>query len=250
MLTPCVDVQRRDWGELQAIEGYRVTGPPGVESLGRGLVSRRVLFERLSAAGHGGVALVCGAAGSGKSVLVRSWVEGEGPGRTAWVSVERGERDAQRFWLSVIDALAGAVDAVEPPGPSPSFRGDMLVDRLLSGLGSLEEPVVLVIDDVHELDSADALAWLELFLTRLPSQLLVVLVTREEPRLGLHRLRLAGELTELRDPDLRFSVDEARALLGAAGIELSDAAPGIAVRANRGVGGRAAPGGDLTGPAS
>ncbi len=81
---------------------------------------------------------------------------------------------------------------------------------------------MLVVDDVHELSSAEALAWLELFLARLPSQLLVVLVTREEPRLGLHRLRLAGELTELRDPDLRFSVEEARALIGAAGIELVD----------------------------
>jgi LuxR family maltose regulon positive regulatory protein len=182
-----------------------------------------VPFELLSAAGTTGVALVCGAAGSGKSVLVRSWAETEGPGgRTAWVAVERGERDAQRFWLSVIDALAAVVDTVVQPGPSPSFRGDMVIDRLLSALGSLEEPVVLVIDDVHELHSAEALAWLELLLARLPSQLLVVLVTREEPRLGLHRLRLAGELTELRDPDLRFSVEETRALLAAAGIQLSD----------------------------
>ena len=80
----------------------------------------------------------------------------------------------------------------------------------------------MVIDDLHELDWEDALAWLEMLLTRLPAQLRVVLATREEPALGLHRLRLAGELTELRGPDLRFSLDETRALLRASGITLSD----------------------------
>jgi LuxR family transcriptional regulator, maltose regulon positive regulatory protein len=80
----------------------------------------------------------------------------------------------------------------------------------------------LVIDDLHELDSDDALAWLEMLLTRLPAHMRVVLATREEPALGLHRLRLAGELTELRGPELRFSPDETRSLFRAGGIALSD----------------------------
>ena len=53
-----------------------------------------------------------------------------------------------------------------------------MVERLLSDLASLEEPIVLVIDDLHELGSADALRWLELFLARLPPQVRVVLATR------------------------------------------------------------------------
>ena len=78
---------------------------PVAGSAVRGLVPRQPLFERLSAAGPGGVVLVCASAGSGKTVLLRSWVDAEGLAeRVAWVSVERGERDAQRFWLSVIDA--------------------------------------------------------------------------------------------------------------------------------------------------
>ena len=81
---------------------------------------------------------------------------------------------------------------------------------------------MLVIDDLHELDSEDALGWLEMLLARLPPPLRVVLATREEPALGLHRLRLAGELTELRGSDLRFSLDESRSLLRAGGITLSD----------------------------
>ena len=199
-------------------------GSRGSAAPGRALVARSALFERLSAAGVGSAVLVCAPAGSGKSVLVRSWAEAEGlQDRTAWVSVERGERDEQRLWLSVIDALAPVVPSVERVRPSPGFRGPAVVERLLSELDALEEPVVLVIDDLHELRSPEALAWLEVVLMRMPAQLLVVLATREDPRLGLHRLRLAGELIELRGSDLAFSVAETRELLAASGIGLSDA---------------------------
>ena len=124
----------------------------------------------------------------------------------------------------LIDALADAAgdEVIERVSPAPSFTGAVVVERLLAQLERLEEPLVLVIDDLHELDSEDALGWLEMLLTRLPTRLRVVLATREEPALGLHRLRLAGELTELRGPDLRFSLDESRALLRAGGITLSD----------------------------
>ena len=132
----------------------------------RGLVPRRLLFDRLSAAGPGEVILVCAPAGSGKTVLLRSWVESAGlADRVAWVSVERGERDAQRFWLSVIDALAAAVGEdglVERVAATPAFGGEAVVERLLSDLHLLEQPVVLVIDDLHELRSAEALRLLEL----------------------------------------------------------------------------------------
>ncbi len=97
-----------------------------------------------------------------------------------------------------------------------------MLERLLAQLERLEEPLALVIDDLHELDSDDALVWLEMLLRRLPARLRVVLATREEPALGLHRLRLVGELTEVRGPDLRFSLDETRSLLRVSGITLSD----------------------------
>jgi LuxR family maltose regulon positive regulatory protein len=182
-----------------------------------------VLFERLSAAAPGTVTLVCAPAGSGKTVLLRSWAA-ETNAAVAWVTVERGERDAQRFWLQLIDALADAAgdELVERVSPVPQFAGALVVERFLGQLQRLDEPLVLVIDDLHELDSDDALGWLGMLLTRLPSSLRVVLATREEPALGLHRLRLTGGLAELRGPDLLFSLDEARALLRASGITLSD----------------------------
>ncbi len=91
-------------------------------------------------------------------------------------------------------------------------------------LASLEQTAWLVIDDVHELRSSAALQQLELLLMRSPPRLKVVLLTPHDMRLGLHRSRLQGGLTEIRETDLRFSLDEARALFEAAGVQLSTSA--------------------------
>ena len=121
-------------------------------------------------------------------------------------------------------ATAGANAFVEKLAPSPDFDGEAVVDRLVSELGSLEGAVVLVIDDLHELRSREARAQLETLLARRPPLLRVILATRHDPQLGLHRLRLTGELVEIRDSDLRFTREEAGELLTTAGIELSDKA--------------------------
>ena len=186
------------------------------------MIRRGVLLDRLSAAAPG-VTLVCAPAGSGKTMLVRSWIESAAlTDGTGWVSVERDEHDAQRFWLAVNAALADAGGIVQRVDPAPSFRGDALVEKLLGDLGALEDPAALVIDDLHELRSTGALRWLEDFLAAVPSQLRVFLLSREDPGLGLHRLRLAGRLTEIRDADLRFTPEEAQTLFRDANLALSD----------------------------
>jgi LuxR family maltose regulon positive regulatory protein len=86
-----------------------------------------------------------------------------------------------------------------------------------------------VIDDLHELGSAEARQQLELLVMRAVPELRFVLVTRHDVRLGLHRLRLEGELTEIRADDLRFSDAEARELLAAAGVRLADPALSLLV---------------------
>jgi LuxR family maltose regulon positive regulatory protein len=160
--------------------------------------------------------------------LLRSWI-GE-PGlveRAAWVVVRDEGRDPQRFWVSVADALrdtAAASVLVRPLTAAPDLDGWAVVERLLADLGSLRDRVWLVVDDVHELASADALQQLELLVLRAPPQLRFVLATRHDIRLGLHRLRLEGELTEIRAADLRFTLEEARALFEAAGVRLADEA--------------------------
>ena len=189
-------------------------------------IARRALFERLSAGSPAGVTLVSAPAGSGKTVLLRSWVDDSGlADRVVWVTVDRDERDPQRFWLEVVGKLhaAGSAGAnVEKLTPSPDFDGEAVVERLVSALSSLTDLLVLVIDDLQELRSPQALAQLELLVGRRPPLLRVVLATRRDPQLGLHRLRLAGELTEVRASNLRFSLDETRELLAASGVALSD----------------------------
>jgi LuxR family transcriptional regulator, maltose regulon positive regulatory protein len=206
-----------------------VAGPSAAPAVRDGVVSRAGLFERLGTAGR--VAEVSAPAGSGKTLLLCSWIAGAGLAeRTAWVAVQGEERDPQRFWLSVFGALrdtAAGSKLVRPLTAAPDLDGWAAVERLLTDLGGLADRVWLVIDDVQELRSAEALRQLELLIMRSPPELRFVLATRRDLRLGLHRLRLAGELTEIRAADLRFTLDEARALFEAAGITLSDPALGL-----------------------
>jgi LuxR family maltose regulon positive regulatory protein len=198
------------------------------------VVARRRLFATLGRA-ESGATLLSASAGSGKTVLLRSWIEDAGlQDRAAWVTVERDEQDVQRFWLSVVGELRRAgreTASFEKLAPTPQFDADADVARLLSQLRSLEEPVVLVVDDLHELHSPQALAQVERLLAQRPPLLRIVLSTRHDPRLGLHRLRVAGELTEIRAADLRFTVEETRELLASSGIVLSD--DGLAVLHDR-----------------
>jgi LuxR family transcriptional regulator, maltose regulon positive regulatory protein len=190
------------------------------------LVARPALFELLSASAGGGVTLVSAPAGSGKTVLLRSWIEHAGLAAcAAWVSVDRGERDAQRFWRSVVQRLRevdGLESLIRTVTPTPDVEAAAIVQHLIAQLASLEQPVVLVIDDLHELHSPKAIEQLELLLVRRPSCLHVVLASRHDPQLGLHRLRLAGQLTEMRESELRFALGETRQLLAEAGIVLSE----------------------------
>jgi LuxR family transcriptional regulator, maltose regulon positive regulatory protein len=189
-------------------------------------VCRPALFARLTGAGR--VTVLSAPAGSGKTVLLRSWIAEEDLAeRAAWVPVHGEERDPQRFLISVADALRDTVPGsklVRPLTATPDMDGWAIVEWLLQDLHSLPDPVWLVIDDLHELRSAHALRQLELLVMRAPTELRFVLASRRDPQLGLHRLRLEGELTEIRAADLRFTPDESRGLLEAAGVRLSDQA--------------------------
>jgi len=128
------------------------------------VVSRPGLWERLGASPR--VMVVSAPAGSGKTVLLRSWVGEAGMAeRAAWVPVGRDERDPQRFWLSVLDALretsAGSV-LVRGLTAAPDLDGWEIVERLLKDLAPLDERLWVVIDDLHELGSDQARRQLEL----------------------------------------------------------------------------------------
>ena len=204
-------------------------GSAAAPAIRDGAVSRPGLSGLLAQAGR--VTVVSAPAGSGKTRLLRSWVgDPDLAERAAWVPVQGEERDPQRFWLSVLGALRATTTGsklVRPLTAAPGLDGWAVVERLLTDLGGLEDRVWLVIDDLHELPSAEALRQLELLVMRSPAALRFVLASRHDLQLGLHRLRLEGELTEIRAADLRFTLEEARALFEAAGIALSGSALGL-----------------------
>lgn len=204
---------------------------------GRGrIIPRRSLFMRLKAGER--VTLVSAPAGSGKSTLVRSWFAHEGlVERIAWVTVGRGHFDSQTFWLSVVHAFRSTysgAQSVRDFTPTPDLSGWGMLNRLLDDLSQLTDKTWLVIDDLHELNETDLIQELEQFIKDAPASLRLVLLSRNDPKLGLHRLRLEGDLTEIRQDELRFSVAEARALLDAAGISVSDDALKVLVDVTEG----------------
>jgi LuxR family maltose regulon positive regulatory protein len=142
------------------------------------------------------------------------------------VQVRRDQRDAQDFWLALLGAVrhaSGTTGGTEPPAATLDFNGRATVDRVLAELADHHGRLILVIDDLHELNFPDAFTQLTWLLTNLPPGVHAVLATRRDLRLGLHQLRLAGELAEIRAADLCFTEQETRELLAASGIALSEA---------------------------
>ena len=179
--------------------------------------------------------MISAVAGSGKTTLVRSWIDEEGlHDQVAWPVVGPDDRDPLRLWPAVLDAVRGTIPGsalARALTPAPDLDGWGIAERLLTDLAPLADRIWLVIDHVHELDSTEVLRQLELLMMRAPSPLRFVLVTRRDVRLGLHRLRLDSELTEIRTADLRFTLEEARELFASAGVVLPE--PSLALLLDR-----------------
>jgi LuxR family maltose regulon positive regulatory protein len=187
------------------------------------LISRHDLVAMLDRAVLKRVTIIAAPAGSGKTSLLRAWAERAGQERRiAFISVPPGQHDAQLFWLALLGAVRTATGGAEPPPPAPGFNGQVMVDTVRSELAKSGGPFVLLIDDLHELNSAAAAEQLTALLLSLPPGVHAVVASRRDPPLRLHQLRLAGELAEIRAAQLRFTENETRELLAAAGITLPD----------------------------
>ncbi|MEY9929779.1 LuxR family maltose regulon positive regulatory protein [Catenulispora sp. GP43] len=199
-------------------------------------VLRGALFDQLSSASR--IAEVSAPVGSGKTTLLRSWIETSGlTDRTAYVSVSGQARDPQRFWLAVVDALRTTTAGSALVGPlhaAPDLDGWAVVEQVLSDLGTLRDRTWLILDDLHELAGTQTLRQLRLLILRAPAELRFVLATRHDLRLGLHRLRLDGEVTEIRASSLHFTLEETSALFEAAGVHMSENAVGLLHRRTEG----------------
>src|SRR5215468_8790551 len=200
---------------------FHVPGPPP------GFVPRQRLVEALGDGLARGRVLVCAPAGSGKTALLADWCRGGGR-PVAWLGLDAGDSDPARFWRYAVAAL----DRVRPGlagrvGPPPPGSSDGLVTALINELAADPGPdeVLLVLDDYHLVDSEPVHESVAFLLENPPPGLRVVISGRADPPLPLARLRARGQLAELRAADLRFTGEEAAALLGeAAGPGLPEAA--------------------------
>ncbi|MER7487817.1 AAA family ATPase, partial [Streptomyces sp. NPDC126497] len=182
--------------------------------------------------------LVNGAAGAGKTLLVADWAERlDGALPVAWLTTEATGDGPGMFWAYLLRALH-AVGVPLPDGigfPADADRvSPALQARLAAGLSGRERPVVLVLDEFDRVTAPEIAGQLEFVLHHAGPGLRLVLVSRTEPLLPLHRYRAAGELTEIRGAELAFTPDEAAVLLELHGLRLPPAAVRALVERTRG----------------
>src|SRR5579862_6882627 len=125
------------------------------------MIDRGDLLAALDLAAARKVTIISAPAGSGKTSLIRAWAGRPGhQHQLAVVPVQRGQQDAQLFWLALLDAVrqaTGAASGAEPAAATPDFNARAMVDRVLSELAEAPGDLTLVIDDLHELTSLAAL---------------------------------------------------------------------------------------------
>ena len=167
--------------------------------------------------------VVTGPPGAGKTTLMSSWLRTRHPaGAVAWLAVQRGDTRAPHFWSEVMDAVAaGGQTGLSTLVSDQPIGAEGFVPAFANAVGRLRAPLALILDDFHELRAPEVTEQLDMLLRHPPANLHVVIVSRSDPQLSLHRLRLEGSLTELRSSELAFTLDESAEMFELAGLSLT-----------------------------
>ena len=191
------------------------------------LLTRSGLLERLEAGASKRLTVVVGSAGAGKSVLLSSWAATRQAGVTSWLSCDEADADPVRFWAGFIEAPRAVApgfgaEAAELLAMDGAMSADVTAS-IANDAARLPAGSAIVVDDFHAA-AAGAGGNITDLVERWPAETAqLVLASRADPPLRLHRLRLSGELCEIRDRDLYFSLAESRDLLANFGVEVAAA---------------------------
>ena len=204
-------------GPRFALAKFRPTTLPAT------LVTRSALHGRLEAGASQRLTVVVGSAGAGKSVLLSSWAAARPAGVTSWLSCDEADADPVRFWAGFIEAPRAVApgfgtDAAELLAMDGAMSADVTAS-IANDAARLPAGSAIVVDDFPASASAKSMTDL---VERWPAKTAqLVLASRVDPPLRLHRLRLSGELCELRDRDLYLSLSESQALLANFGVNIA-----------------------------
>ena len=200
-----------------------------VPAIGAQLVHRAALLDALSEGRRRKVTLLSAPAGWGKTTVLAQWTQRAGEDQPfGWLSVDSSDNDPVWFWMYVIAALQKVspgvgVRALELLAMSADPE-QVVLPTLLNDLDTITTPMVLILDDYHQVVNRAVHEQLAFFISRLPANLHLVLSTRSDPLLPLARLRASGDLAEVRTDDLRFGASETHHLLNKVlGLDLRDA---------------------------
>ncbi|MEU7981931.1 LuxR C-terminal-related transcriptional regulator [Micromonospora sp. NPDC049081] len=243
--------QQHDSAEVPAgppLLASRLTPPAPPEPM----LWRPRLSARLDAGAAGTLTLVRAAAGWGKTTILTAWARAADEDPPAWVQVEAGD-SGERLWAYLTAALRGTAEppphappdalpgappagrpgasAAQPSAAQPSAAQPSVVpvrseqlEALAATLAARERPVRLVVDDLHRVTDPAVLTGLEFLLRHADGRLRLIAAARTDLPPALHRLRLAGDLTEIGPDELAFTTDEVADLLVAHGVPLPAAA--------------------------
>lgn len=220
------DIANRDPGRASRVVLEAKLHPPVLHPEH---ITRPRLRQRLDEGIARKLTLVSAAAGFGKSTLLAEWCAHDvAERRHAWLSLDEWDNDPVVFWTYILHALrrvepscfGEGLEALERPGASLTR---LILPHILNDLWSIDEPIALILDDFHEITNPECHNALDFFLRRMPPSLHLVIASRADPSLRLPVWRALGDLNELRAADLRFSDQEAEALLnGQLGLGLAD----------------------------
>ena len=192
-----------------------------------GLVNRPRLMERLDVALNNPFTLVSAPAGFGKTTVLSQWIAGiKAKFPSSWVSLDPRDNDPVRFWDYFIAATgtlrpgAGESASMMLHSPQP-YPMESVLTALINELAFVESHFVVVLDDYHLIQRDSIDKDVAFVIEHLPEKMHLAIATRSDPDLPLARLRGRGALLEIRSEDLRFSSEEAAALLqGLVGMEV------------------------------
>jgi LuxR family transcriptional regulator, maltose regulon positive regulatory protein len=192
------------------------------------VLERKRLLDALDRGVENRLTLLSAPAGAGKTMLLASWIQSRRlPGPCSWLSLDEDDNDASRLLADLLSALrssrtVGGSRALARLTPPPGARTERFLPSLVNALAKLSSPIVVVLDDVHELTSPQAVGALDFLVRHAPPQCRLVLAGRVDPPLGIERLRLSEGLAELRMADLAFDRAETATFCARLALGLSD----------------------------